>query len=178
MSTDRGQPRASPSPSPPPPPPPPHPPPPPPPPNGWPCCDAQKSFIQNLRSRMKAANGVSHIPEFASTYYIVQPPYHRPPSSQLPDPSALWLQKVGMWAPHLLRHRIMPPCPVNESHKVSPKDWAPVPRLVFDLHHHWLLDSYVYSCEDCSKTFRGTSPDSIKKMPLDVQVGWLLLSMA
>lgn len=154
--------------------PPPPPPPDPPPKRPWPCCDRQKEWVTGLMARIDRVKNVESLPEFASSYYVAQPPAPKYSRLTLPRPDAFYLKRCGFWAPHYLRHRCMPCCPGCGSHlSVTPQQWADKPRRVYDLHEHWYLMVYRYFCSRCRRSFRATDPESLKKMPLVIQVGGL-----
>jgi hypothetical protein len=150
----------------------------------WPCSEAQKAFVKDLRARITPVSWLSELPEFRSELWIAQPAdpelsWHckgdktgGPPQ---PNPGAFYLQKVGFWVPDKI-FKIQPYCPSCESNgAVKSEGWVEAPRRVLSLENHWYLDTMRYMCATCDKSFLATNPKSIAYMPIWVQCRFGLL---
>jgi hypothetical protein len=81
--------------------------------------------------------------------------------------SSFYVKSLASWVPHLLIPGFVPSCPkCGHSKKVDPtkSTWIPNPKTLFGIRGHRYLDTKLYPCKECQKSFTGYN---LKSMQID-----------
>jgi hypothetical protein len=83
---------------------------------------------------------------------------------------SFYVKAMASWVPHLIFHNHVPCCPhckKNDYVAVDKGRWINSPKILFCLQRHKYLDTWLYPCRGCGRTFAGYNKQS---MQLDAAV--------
>ena len=83
---------------------------------------------------------------------------------------AFYVKSLAVWVPHLLFNNHVPSCPhckKSDHVDTSRGRWINTPKILYGLHRHRYLDTWLYPCRRCSRHFAGYNKAS---MQLDAAV--------
>jgi hypothetical protein len=135
---------------------------------------AQWSFIKKVRASVDS-NAKAYFLEH--NWRNITPAGGRFDSGLL-DPSnrktttaeAFYIKAVACWVPHKLIPNHVPKCPQCEKNRyVDPTKgrWVNSPKILYGVERHRYLDTFLYPCRNCQRTFTGYNK---KSMQLDAAV--------
>jgi hypothetical protein len=87
---------------------------------------------------------------------------------------SFYVKAVAVWVPHLLFSNHVPCCPnCKKRDYVDPSRgrWINAPKLLFGLQRHRYLDTWLYSCRGCTRSFAGYNKQSMQ-LDADVYYGF------
>ena len=129
----------------------------------------QLAFIKQTREAVKA-NPTAFFAQ--NNWRDITPKGGRFDSSLL-DPSStrswevddFYVKSIAMWVPHLLVPTHTPACPhcgLSTHVHVDKAKWIGSPKILYGKERHRYLDTMLYPCKLCDKTFAGYNKDSMK----------------
>ena len=132
-------------------------------------CAAQMAFFKKVRGEIdknKSMYFQSH------TWHNIMPSGGRFDSSLLnvsvkrkAKVDAFYVQAMASWVPHFLFSNHVPCCPTCKKRDyVDPSKgrWINSPKVVFGLHRNKFLDTWLYYCRGCMKSFAGYNKQSMQ----------------
>jgi hypothetical protein len=76
-----------------------------------------------------------------------------------------YVKSIAVWVPHLLIPTHTPTCPHCKGSSHVPVDrakWIGSPKILYGKDRHKYLDTMLYPCSACDKTFAGYNRDSME----------------
>lgn len=124
---------------------------------------AQKEFINSTRRAIDAD------PEFFSKHCWSAINPKGGTRSSLAKPvrhDSFYVKSIAAWVPcKIFGNGFKPSCPCCETCKfvdLGKSKWPGSPKLLFGVSTHRYLDTKMYYCRSCTKSFLGTHPESMK----------------
>ena len=93
-----------------------------------------------------------------------------PSSKRTTKADRFYVKAIACWIPHKLIPNHVPKCPQCESSRnVDPTKgrWVTCPKILYGVERHRYLDTWLYPCRNCARTFVGYDK---KSMQLDAAV--------
>jgi hypothetical protein len=78
---------------------------------------------------------------------------------------SFYVKAIASWIPHLLFSNHVPCCPHcrrNDFVAVDKGRWINSPVVLFGLHKHQYLDTWLYPCRGCGRSFAGYNKQSMQ----------------
>ena len=78
---------------------------------------------------------------------------------------AFYVKPVAAWIPHLLLPDHVPQCPTCDSSKyvdITSARWTDKPKLLYGVGTHRYLDTMMYKCLGCNRSFTGYNEKSLQ----------------
>ena len=79
---------------------------------------------------------------------------------------SFYIKDVAVWVPHLLLPNHIPCCPHcgrSDCVDLSKAEFVARPKILHGIRSHRYLDTMMYKCVKCSKSFTGYNPQSLEK---------------
>jgi hypothetical protein len=77
---------------------------------------------------------------------------------------SFYVKPIASWVPHLLFSNHVPSCPHcrrKDYVAVDKGRWINSPKVMFGLHRHKYLDTWLYPCRGCGRSFAGYNKQSM-----------------